>query len=188
MAAHHHTQIHAGKRFIVQIRAHESLGDEPRRRGKARRVVIDHQVVVDGLGNMDAAQRIIRVARRFRDDAHRIGAVIAADIEKGADAMGLHRAEDLLAIGAIRLVAGRAQGRGRRIRHLQQVLFAFFAQVDKVLVDDAANPVKRAIDGVNAGMPPGFQHDACQRLVDHGGGPAALGDQDLAELGSGHGG
>ena len=59
MPAHDHRQINARQRPIVEIGAHEGLGDETRGGGKARRVVIGHQVVVDGLGNMDAAQRIV---------------------------------------------------------------------------------------------------------------------------------
>ena len=56
MAAHHHADIDAGQGGVVEVGAGEGLGDEARRRGKARRVVVADQIVVDGLGNVDAAR------------------------------------------------------------------------------------------------------------------------------------
>ena len=58
IAAHDDADINARQRPVVEVDPHEGLDDETRRRGKTRRVVIDGQVVVDGLGNMDAAERI----------------------------------------------------------------------------------------------------------------------------------
>ena len=56
MAAHHHGDVDAGQGAVVEIGAHERLRDEARRRRIARAVVVDDEVVVDGLGDVDAAQ------------------------------------------------------------------------------------------------------------------------------------
>ena len=122
MAAHHDADVNAGKRGIVEIYARKRLGDKTRGGGKARRMIVADQIVVDGLGNMNAAQRIIGFMRLLGDDAHRIGGIVAADIKEGADFMRLQNLEDLVAIFQIRLVAGGAQRRGRGFADQQKTL------------------------------------------------------------------
>ena len=146
MAAHHHRDIDAGQGGVVEIGAGEGLGDEARRRGKARRVVVADEIVVDGLGNMDAAQGIIGLGRLFADDAHGVGGIVAADIEEGADLMRLKHLEDLVAIFGVGLVAGRAQRRGRRVGDHFQVVGGLLGQVEQIFVDDAAHAMMGAID------------------------------------------
>ncbi len=187
MAPHDDRDIDAGQRAVVEIGAHEGLGHEPRRRRKAGRVVVDHQVIVDGLGDVDAAQGIGFPGGFLRHDAHRIGTVIAADIEEAADAMRLQRTEDRLAIFDVRLVAGGTQRRGRGLRHAFQIGGGFLGEVDEILIDDAAHAMQRAIDPFDAGEFARFQGQAHQRLIDDGGGAAALGNQHLGKFGHGLG-
>jgi hypothetical protein len=52
-------------------------------------MVVADKVVVDRLGDMDAAQGITALARLFGDDADGVGRIIAADIEKMPDRMRL---------------------------------------------------------------------------------------------------
>ena len=85
MATHHHRHIDAGQRAIVEVEPHEGLRDEPGRRRISRHVVGAHQVVVDRLGDMHAAQIVARLLRFLGDDAHRIGAVVAPDVEEVAN-------------------------------------------------------------------------------------------------------
>ncbi len=50
--AHDDGDIHPGESPIVEIGAGERLRHPARRRGKAGRVVVDHQIVVDGFWNV----------------------------------------------------------------------------------------------------------------------------------------
>ena len=113
VAAHHDRDVNTPQRAIVEVGSHERLSHETRRRGKARRVVAFHQIVVDGLGNVHAAQIVARPRRLLADEAHGLGCIVAADIEEPSGAMGLERREDVSAIGQIGLVPRRAEGGGR---------------------------------------------------------------------------
>ena len=146
MAAHHHRAIDAGERAVVEIGAGESLDDEARRRRIAGRMVEADEIVVDRLRDVDRPQVMAALLRLFGDDAHGVGGIVAADVEERVDIVRLENLEDLLAIFDVRLVAGRAErgggGRGDRLEVADRLL----AEVDEVVVDDAAHPVDRAID------------------------------------------
>jgi len=105
VAPHHDADIDARQRPIIEIGAGEGLRDEARRGREARRVVVDHQIIVDGLGDMDGAQRIAMRLGLLRDDADSVGTVVAADIKEAADLVRLQDLKDLLAIFDVRLVA-----------------------------------------------------------------------------------
>ena len=84
--------------------------------------------------------------------------------------------EDLLAIGLVRLVAGRAERRRRRAGQALEPIGGDRGEVDEPLAagfDDAAHPMPHAENTlhVTGGARPGFQafDDAGQRLVDHRG-------------------
>jgi hypothetical protein len=113
MAAHHHTQVDARQRRVVQVGAGKGLGHETRRAGEARRVVVEHQVVVDGLGDVDAAQRVAGLGRFFGHDADGVAGVVAADVEEVLDLVRLEHLEHLAAVGQVGLVTGAAQRRSR---------------------------------------------------------------------------
>ena len=93
--------------------------------------------------------------------------------------MRLQDLEDVLAVGAVGLVAGRAQGRGGRVGHHLQVVAGLAGEVDQVLVDDAAHAVAGAVDPLDVLELARLEDDADQRLVDHHRRPAALGHQHL---------
>ena len=177
---HDHGHVHARQRGVVQVGACKGLGHEARGRGKAGRVVVAHQVVVDGLRDVDAAQRVARPRRLLADDAHRVRRVVAADVEEVADAVGLQHLEDLLAVLQVRLVAGGAERRAGCACHQFQVVAGFLREVEEVLVDDAAHPVTGAVHPFHAELPARLQHHAHQGLIDHRRRAASLGDQNLA--------
>jgi hypothetical protein len=56
MASHYNIYFYTAKRTAIQIVAHEGAGDEARGTGKARSVVVFAQIVIDGFGNVEAAQ------------------------------------------------------------------------------------------------------------------------------------
>ena len=180
MPAHHDTHVDAGQRRVVQVRAGKSLRHETRGAGEARRVVVQHQVVVDRLRHMHAGQPITRQMSLLRNDAHGVRRIVATDVEEVADAVRAQHLEDRLAVGGVGLVTGRAEGRRRCGGDGFQVGPCLLCQVDKVLIDDAAHAVPRAVHGEPARQALRAQHDADQRLVDDRSGPAALGDEDLS--------
>ncbi len=91
VAAHHDGDVNARQRAVVEVGADECLGHEARRRGIAWRVVAFHQVVVDGLGDVDAAQVVAFLRRLLADDAGGLGRVVAADVEEPGRVVGLQR-------------------------------------------------------------------------------------------------
>ena len=179
VAAHDDADVNPRQGPVVQVYPGKGAGDEARRGRIPRRVVVDHQVVVDGLGDMDAAQRVVGLARLVVDDTQHVRRIVAADIEESPDPMGLKDAEDLLAVFEVGLVAGRAEGRRGRVTDQFQVVGGLLGQVEELLVDDAAHPVKGAVNQLDAGELSRFQHRADHGLIDHRRRPAALGDQNL---------
>ena len=179
MPSHHHGDVDAGQGPVVEIETHEGLDHEARGRGISRHVIGAHQIVVDGLGDVHTAQIVARLPRFLGNDAHGIGAVVAADVEEAPDLVRLEHAKNLLAVGLIGLVPRGPERRGRRERHHLEVLHGLAREVHQVLVHDASHAVDRAVDLPHAGRPARFTDDAGQRLVDHRGGAAALGDQHV---------
>ena len=93
--------------------------------------------------------------------------------------MRLEDLENILAILLVRFVAGRAQRRTRCLGDIFQVFGGFQAEVDEVLVDDAADTVKSPVDSPGAIKPARFQDCADQGFVDHRRWAAPLGDKDV---------
>jgi len=179
VAAHDHGAIDALQRVVVEIGAHEGLGDEAGRRRIAGRVVETHEVVVDRLGDVDRTDRMPCPVRLLGDDADGVGRIVAADIAEGVDVVGAQDAEDFVAIFEIGFVARRAQGGGRGRGDRLEIVDRFVAEVDEVLVYDAAHAVDGAVDMGDRGEPARLQRDADQRLIDHGRRPASLRHQNL---------
>ena len=100
------------------------------------------EIVVDRLGDMESADRLPFGGGLFGDDAHGVGGIVAADVEKRVDLMRAQDLEDFLAIFAIGLVARRPERGGRRSRDRFQIAHALLAEVDEFVVDDAAHAVQ----------------------------------------------
>ena len=71
---------------------------------------------------------------------------VAADIEERVDRVGFQDLEDLLAIFEVGLVAGRAERRGRGRGDRFEVGDRLLAEIDEIVIDDAAHPLQRAVD------------------------------------------
>ena len=93
--------------------------------------------------------------------------------------MGFQDLEDLLAIFEVRLVARGSERRGGRRRNRLEIGDRLLAEIDEIVVDDAAHALKRAVDVADVGKPPRLKRNARQRLVDDRGRTATLGDKDL---------
>ena len=150
-------------------------------------MVVNHKIIVDGFGDMDGAQRIAMRLGLLRDDADRVGTVVAADIEEAADLVRPQDVENFLAIFDVRLVARRAERGGGRAGHEFEIVGRLLRQIGEILVDDSAHAVKRAVDALDLTKFARFQHGADQRLVDDGGRTAALRDENLGKINVGQG-
>ena len=179
VAAHDHRAIDARQRGVVEVGAGEGLGDEARRRRIAGRMVEADEVVVDRLRDMDRADLFAGLGRLFRDDAHGVGGVVAADVAERVDLVRLQHLEDFLAVLDVGLVAGRAERGGRRGGDGFEIGGGLLGQVDEVFFDDAAHAAHRAVDARDVGKAPRLERHASQRLVDHRRRPTALRDQNL---------
>ena len=102
---HHDVDLDSRERNIVHEVGHARHRDEAGGGGEPRRVVVLDEIIVDGLGNMEAAQVIV-VGNGFgADDPARIAAVVAADVEKIACVVTLARVEHAVAIRVVGFVA-----------------------------------------------------------------------------------
>ena len=61
-----------------------------------------------------------------------------------------------------------------------EVVGGLAGEIDEVLLDDAAHAVDRAVNGGDLAEFAGLEGDADDALVDHGGGAAALGDENFS--------
>ena len=129
---------------------------------------------------MDRAEIVALLGRLLADQPHSFGGIVASDIEKPGNAVGLQRCEDGTAVGQIGLVPRRAEGRRRRGGDRLQIGSGFGRKIDEILVCDAAHAVARAVDPLDLGKKPRFKHGTDQRLIDHRGRAAAFGDHQLA--------
>ena len=184
VAAHDDADVDPRQRSVVQIGPCECLGDELARRAEARAVVRADEVVVDGLGNVDAAELVVHHLGLLIHDAARVGRVVSADIEEMADVVRLHDREHLLAILDVGFVAGRSEGRRRGPGDLLEVRRGGFGEVHEIFVDDAADAVARAVDMCDLGEPARLEDNAYEALVDDCGRTAALRNERVSgELG-----
>ena len=174
--AHDDANIDAWQRAIIEVYPGESGGHELGSRWKSRRMVVDHQIVIDGFRDMHAAKAIVGLLRLVCEDTQRIGRIVAADIKERADAMRLQDLENFLAIGEVGLVASRAERRAWRGCDLLQVDVRFLSQIDHGLIDDTADAMQCPVYA--SGIPaPRFLHSADQGLVNDRRRTATLRDQ-----------
>jgi len=73
MAAHDDVNLDAGQGAVVVVVAHDGGGDEPGCRAKAGRVIVDAQIVVDGLGNVEDLQLVALLGGKLADDSGSVG-------------------------------------------------------------------------------------------------------------------
>ena len=175
MAAHDDRHIDAGQRAEIEVDRQERAGDEFGGRDEARRVVVFHQIVVDGLRRMHEGHR---AAGCVGQDLLRARGVVAADIDEGVGAGLLQAVEHQVAIGGVRLVAGRAERGARRAGDQPKLLLGQVGQHDIVAVAHAAHAVPRAEHARLRVAAADFQRGAHHGLVDHRGRPAALRDHE----------
>lgn len=177
MAAHHDADVDTLERAVIEVHAGECLCDETGCRAEARAVVVFHQVIVDGLWNVDRAQFVVCLLSLLVDDAHRVGRIVATDIEEISDVVGLHDLEHAGAVFLVGFVAGREESRGWGVGDLLEVVGCLAGQIEEVFLDDSAHTVDRTVDRGDLGEFAGFEGDADDALVDDWGGAATLGDE-----------
>ena len=177
VAAHDDVDLDAGQRRVVEVVAHERLRDELGGGSEAGGVVVFAQVVVDGLGDVEAVQLVLVLLGRLVDDVGGLGGVVAADV---ADVVLLELVEDGQAVVVGGLLADGAERGGRGLGDERERGGGFAAEVDQVLVEDALDAVEGAVDLLDFLVLLGFEDRADEALVDDDGRPAALRDQHVA--------
>jgi len=85
-------------------------------------VIVQNQVIVDGLGNMECFEIMSRRSRHLRNDAASVRTVVATDVEEIADVPLRQLQEDLLAILLVWLVTTGAESGSRSRGDLLQLL------------------------------------------------------------------
>jgi hypothetical protein len=94
-------------------------------------VVVLEKIVVDRLRHVEAPEIVASRGRLLAHDAASVGRVVAANIKEIADIVSAAAVEDLLAIGLVRLVTGRAKGSRRRARHCLELCLVDGGQVEQ---------------------------------------------------------
>ena len=148
-------------------------------------MVVDHEVVVDGLGDVEAAEFVVGFVGEFVDDAAGVRGIVAADIEKVADVVLLAGIQDALAVVGVGLVAGGTEGRRGRVGDLVEALGGHVGEVVEVVLGEALDAVAHAEDLLDCASLPsaGFSEaldDADEGLVDDGGWAAGLADDGVS--------
>src|SRR5262249_2561870 len=166
MPAHDDREVDAGQCRVVEIGARKCLGDEARRRRVSWRVIVAHQVIVDGLRDVDTAQRVASLTGLLADDAQRIGGGIALGIQGEANSVRLQGPEDLLAVPGVWLGTRRTECRPRHGRDQLDLLRSLLPQVDNVFGGDTGNAVAGAVDRLDIAEATRFEYNAGYRLVD----------------------
>ncbi len=109
-------------------------------------MIVYHQIIIDCLGYMNAAQRIVGPNGLFAKYSQGIGRIIASDIKKGADSVGLKNLEYLLTVFGIRFVPGRAKRRTWRFGDHLEVMSGFLGYIQELLIDNAPDTVTGTVD------------------------------------------
>ena len=172
---------------VVDVRVAEELaaggGHELCRAAVAGRVVGAHEVVVDGLGYADEADRaayLAAVGAQLGDGVH---GVVAADVEHGVDPVGVQARKDVLVergVGEVgQLEAAASQPACRRLPQQRQALLVRKRgpQVDGPAGEKPLDAVAHARD--LAALLARRRDDARQARVDCRRGTAGLTDQDV---------
>src|ERR1035437_5836635 len=103
---------------------------------------------------------------------------MAANIDEGTGVEPVQRREDISACARIRFVAGRAESRIGRVAEAAGLGLGDGGQAGDVARREASHAIARAQNAQGRIMPARGKDGATQGLVDHGGGAAALGNDD----------
>ena len=179
VAAHDDVDLDARQRRVVEVVAHEGLRDELGGGSEAGGVVVFAQVVVDGLGDVEAVELVLVLLGRLVDDVGGLGGVVAADVEEVADVVLLELLEDGEAVVVGGLLADGAEGGGGGLGDEGEGGGGFAAEVDEILVEDALDAVEGTVDLLDFLVLLGFEDRADEALVDDDGRPAALRDSSI---------
>src|SRR5262249_565683 len=137
--------------------------------------VVGDKIVVDRLRCMDELARARGATSQQLERARR---VVAADIHETARIESVERLEDLAGDPVVWLVARRAQPGVGRVGAAAGVAFADPGQIHDITLYQAANAVAGTENAQTRVESPCRADRAAERLVDHGGGTAALRDDE----------
>ena len=149
-------------------------------------MVIRAQIVIDGLGDMEAADRVFSFNGFLVDDMDCLGGIVAADIEEEAHVVVPKHFEYTLTVSGSGFHANRAEGGGWGHGHGFERTGRLLAQVDQVLLEDALYTVHGSEDTADGRLLLGFDYGTDEALVNNHRGAATLGDQHVLLLRCAH--
>ena len=177
---HEHLGGGARHRLHVERGLARRDGDVLGRGSETRAAVGERQIVVDGLGNPDAGDRVVQLHADFGHLVCGVHGVVAAVVEEIPDVMGAEHLDQALVLGAAlvdpgQFVARGAEGAGRRVAQGPDGRRALLAGVDQVLGQRADDAVAAGIDLADpVAVLAGRFDQAAGGGIDDGGYPAGL--------------
>ena len=121
MTAHNDSDIDATEGPYVEVDTRESVGIKGGRRDEAGRMVVLHEVVVDGLWRM---HETAGTGSARAQQVESSGRVVATDVDEAPRVVALQSIEDRRGCGGVGLVAGGAERSARRVAEPNQIAFA----------------------------------------------------------------
>ena len=119
-------------------------------------MVIFHQIVVNGFGNMHRGQIIVGGGGKFFDNTQGIRGVVAADIAKITNMACGKNFKNLLTVSQIRLIACRTKCGTWSGGDLLQMLRGLLTKVDEFFIDNTAYTEHGSIHPVDLWKTPRF--------------------------------
>ena len=163
-----------GQRAVVFPHIARGKGEEARR-GRVARSMIGHaQVVVDGLGNPDRLQLVVRVARMPRNAQRRIHGAVAAGVEERAHLRAPQRVQQPRVVFIGERKPARSQRRAGRLADLPDRIRVHRQQIHQIAAQQPGQPVARSVKALTA--PAAFFDETRHARIDHGRGSAAMCD------------
>ena len=167
--------------FVVTSEFAHGGGEILDDRAVAGSVVGERKIVVDRLGHADDAELVALRSRELGNFVGRVLGIVAADVEKVADVVGLEDFEHAVEIGLfLELEAAGAEGGAGRVLESADLLLGLAGQIDKILLENAEDAVERAVNLLDALVVQRFGNDARDTGVNDGGGAAGLAHQDVS--------
>ena len=180
MATHDDVDLDARQGGVVGAVGLERFGDVPGRRRVAGGVVVHHEVVVDGLWDVEAAELVAGLVGDFVHDSTGVRRIVAADVEEVTDVVLPAGLEDALAVVEIGLVARGAQGGAGCAAERIECVRTGVGEIDQIVAGQPPHAVTHAEDLLDRADTLESLNDAGERRVDDGCGAARLADDRVA--------
>ena len=144
-------------------------------------VVSDGEIVIDRFRNADDAKVVALLLSQFRNFVGGVLRIVASDVEKVTDVVGLENLEDALVVALfLQLVTARTESGAGRVTESANLLLRLRREIDQILLQDAEHAIQSAVDFLNAFMVQSLGNNAGDTGVDDSGGAPGLAHQNIS--------